>query len=161
MNIFEIDFRQYPADVRHVGDGFFAPIIRLQEFVIGPPDLVREFIHSRNILYAVLKRDQKRFDNAVSPMLEPHLLDQSEKLLGMIPDVSFGREIEWERGQIDLIVFDSINNNLIHFQANAAITPHGSRMVTRVEDQVRIAMISWIECIAPPANSLIIKLSKG
>lgn len=140
LELFSIDFRKTRPDVSHAGDGFFPPIVLVPGAVLVNTDLMRMTFQSRNLLYALNRRDRTTFDNVVSSKLEPHLLEQCAAVLQALPGVQVGRNVRWTngdiRGEIDLLAYDKQANVAVHAQAKAAMPPHGARLVQRLEGRV-------------------------
>ncbi len=133
---------------QQAGDGFWPPFLRFDRAVLFSPHALRSMLSERNLLYALNKLDQARFDRLVSEHLEPALLDDVEAALSAIPAARVARNFEWregtEAGEIDLLLADVATQTAIHLQAKAAVPPHGARMTQRVEDRT-IEAIKQIE----------------
>lgn len=121
------------------GEGFFPPFLRLENALLFSPHAVKRMMPERNLLYAMLRTDQERFDNVVSQHLEPALLDDAARYLAAQPDVEVTTNHNWDQGEIDLLAFHEPSNSALQLQAKAAVPPQGARMVAQVESRTREA----------------------
>ncbi|MHA7777898.1 hypothetical protein [Roseibium sp. M-1] len=121
------------------GEGFFPPFLRLENALLFSPHAVKRMMPERNLLYAMLRTDQERFDNVVSQHLEPALLDDAARYLAGQPDVEVTTNHNWDQGEIDLLAFHEPSNSALQLQAKAAVPPQGARMVAQVESRTREA----------------------
>lgn len=121
------------------GEGFFPPFLRLEDALLFSPHAAKRMMPERNLLYSMLRTDQKRFDNVVSQHLEPALLDDAAQYLSAQPDVEVVTNVNWEKGEIDLLAFHEPSNSALQLQAKAAVPPQGARMVAQVESRTREA----------------------
>lgn len=121
------------------GEGFFPPFLRLEDALLFSPHAVKRMMPERNLLYSMLRTDQKRFHNFVSQHLEPALLDDAARYLSAQPDVEVVTNVNWEKGEIDLLAFHEPSNSALQLQAKAAVPPQGARMVAQVESRTREA----------------------
>ena len=87
----------------------------------------------RNILYVANKQDRQHFNEVISPNLEPELLSQAEHIFARCDDVVVRRNVLWEHGEIDLLVYSRPTNTALQIQAKAPIPPQGARMTRQVE----------------------------
>lgn len=160
MDIFSFD----PAEGTVVaGDGFFPPLLRIQDSYLFSPHIVRVMMASRNLLYAVNKRDRRRFDDLVSANLEPKLVSAAAELFRAIEGVSVVPNASWNKGEIDLLVFDPSVNTVLHIQAKAPIPVEGARMVHSLEDHVRkgFAQLDAFRKLTPAERDRIVSRAVG
>ncbi len=134
------------------GDGFFPPLLRVEDCYLFSPHIVRVMMAARNVLYAVNKRDRKRFDDLVSSNLEPTLIADAATLFRTIEGVSVVSNVAWGKSEIDLLVFDQRVNAMLHVQAKAPIPVEGARMVRSLEDHVRKGFAQLAAFRALPAS---------
>lgn len=137
VEFFAIDFRTQPTDVTHAGDGFFPPIIRMKGSVLLSPELVRMSIQPRNIVYALRRRNKHKFDRAISQDLEPHLITQACAIFSNAPDLMVKKNVSWDKGEIDILLFEPGANTAMQMQVKATLPVQGARLVDRLEDRVR------------------------
>ncbi len=121
---------------QHAGDGFFPPIIRFPKAHLFNPDAVRAMLAARNIAYAVNRSDKERFSKTVAADLEPSLIAAAMPSLSQIPGTEIVSNVQWERGEIDVLLFRASENAAVHIQAKGALPPQGARMVQAVESRV-------------------------
>lgn len=138
FSIFALDFRKKPARTELGGDGYFPPLA----FLVGGGLLIGPyftwlFTHTRNMLYALLKTDQQKFDNVVSGGLEPQLLIHVESMFRRLPGIEIKANVAWDAREIDLLVFEPATNTALHIQAKAPIAPYGARMIARLESRIQ------------------------
>lgn len=115
------------------GEGFFAPLIRLGGNFIFSPHAMQIMPGERNILYVSNKQDRQHFNEVVSSHLEPGLLIHAERVFSRFPSMIVRKNIIWERGEIDLLVYNRATNTALQVQAKAPIPPQGARMTRQVE----------------------------
>ena len=138
LRFFVLDLNE--GDDRAVRDGYFPPLVRVEDFAIVSPAMLRLLVMERNILYVINATDRKHFDNVVSEYLEPKLLEDFAALFTRVPTLKVRTSIEFESGELDLLVFDEVNNVALHAQAKAALPPQGGRMTTRIEGRSHEAL---------------------
>lgn len=117
------------------GEGFFPPFLRLENALLFSPHAVKRTMPERNLLYSMVRIDKKKFDNVVSSHLEPALLDDAAEFLSGLPGVEIKRNVNWERGEIDLLAYHEASNSAFQLQAKAGVPPQGARMVAQVESR--------------------------
>ncbi len=115
------------------GEGFLAPLIRLGGAFIFSPRALLIMLGERNILYVANKQDRLHFNEVVSSNLEPELLSQAERVFARCEDTVVRRNVLWERGEIDLLVYSLPRNTALQIQAKVPIPPQGARMTRQVE----------------------------
>jgi hypothetical protein len=126
-----------PPNIDNGGEGFFPPFCRVGTRLLVNPWALRGMMSSRNILYAVLNTDQRKFDEHVSPLLEPQLTEMAVRIFNHLTDVQVVQNYSWGKGEFDLLVYRQSENCILHVQIKAAIAPDGARMTTRVEGRVK------------------------
>ena len=134
---FTLDYRFGRPDIRHVGDGYFPPALRLPGAILLCPDLVRTSLQIRNVLFALQRRNPSTFARLVSGHLEPQLISTASDMFRCFTKLDVISNVAWENGEIDLLVFDPENNAALHIQAKAPLPAHGVRMVDRLEGRLR------------------------
>jgi hypothetical protein len=87
----------------------------------------------RNLLYAMLRTDQRKFDEVVSRHLEPAIVAEAAAILSELPDVEIRTNVQWRAGEIDLVAYHAGSNSALQIQAKAGVPPEGARMLARVE----------------------------
>ncbi|MBY5798422.1 hypothetical protein [Rhizobium leguminosarum] len=117
------------------GDGFFPPFFRMGSYLLFSPHAVKFMMPERNLLYRMLRTDQRTFDNVVSRGLEPSLLQDAVKCFSDMPDVDVRPEVHWRNGEIDLLVYHAPSNTALQIQAKAAVPPQGARMLAQIESR--------------------------
>ena len=132
-----LDYRFGKPDVRHVGDGYFPPALRLPRYLLLLPDLVRVSAGARNVLFALQKRDPKCFANLVAAELEPQLIRTTVAMFRRFHDVQAVPNVKWGSGEIDLVVYNPAENVALAVQAKAPLPARGTRMVDRLEGRIR------------------------
>jgi len=83
----------------------------------------------------MVRTDKKRFDNVVSSHLEPALLEEAARFLSALPGVEVTKNVNWEKGEIDLLAYHEASNSAFQLQAKAGVPPQGARMVAQVESR--------------------------
>lgn len=117
------------------GEGFFPPFLRLGNALLFSPHAVKRMMPERNLLYAMVRTDKKTFDNVVSSHLEPALLEEVARYLSALPGVEVTKNVNWEKGEIDLLAYHEASNTAFQLQAKAGVPPQGARMVAQVESR--------------------------
>lgn len=118
-----------------VGEGFFPPFLKLSDTLLFSPHAIKRTMPERNLLYAMVRTDKKTFDNVVSSHLEPALLDEAAELLSEIVGVEVRKNVNWDKGEIDLLAYHEASNSAFQLQAKAGVPPQGARMVAQVESR--------------------------
>jgi hypothetical protein len=132
MSLFAVS----PPSAAGGGDGFFPPFWRLGSALLFNPNIVRTMLSSRNIPYALNRLDRQRFDELVSGSMEPALIEQAVGILREIDSLVIRKNVKWDAGEIDLLVYSPLENTALQIQAKAAIPPHGVRMLRAVEQRI-------------------------
>lgn len=117
------------------GEGFFPPFLRLGGALLFSPHAVKRTMPERNLLYSIVRTDKKRFDNVVSSHLEPALLEDAAQFLSALPGVEVAKNVNWQKGEIDLLAYHEASNSAFQLQAKAGVPPQGARMVAQVESR--------------------------
>lgn len=131
VNFFTIDLSQPHRS--GVGEGYFAPFLRLDDALLYSPHAVKRMMPERNLLYAIVRTDKKKFDDVDSQHLEPALLDDAEEFLSSLPGVEVAKNVNWDKGEIDLLAYHEGSNTGLQLQAKAGVPPQGARMIAQVE----------------------------
>lgn len=118
------------------GEGYTPPFIKIMESYLFSPYIVLKMITPRNILYGILKNNQKKFDNKISHLFEPNLINVVINIFKGIENIEIQINKTWEKSEFDILVYFPISNYLLHIQAKAAIPSEGARMVSRLETRI-------------------------
>jgi hypothetical protein len=114
---------------RHrLGDGLFPPFVRVGGSVNFTSDLLRRYVHERNLLWVLQREDNDRFNNLVSAAMEPALIDDVASVLGSHTDLVVRRGVGFANSELDLLLYDRRANAAMQIQAKAPIPPGGARM---------------------------------
>lgn len=132
MNIFSIN----PSDNYMYGDGYFPVFHEINDCYLFSPYTIRSLLSPRNMLYCILKTNQEKFDNQISPLLEPHLIAHCVRILEKLPNIEIKENKNWKNGEFDILAYFSNDNLVIHFQAKASMPPEGARMTLRLESRM-------------------------
>ncbi|WP_330448308.1 hypothetical protein FLP41_14275 [Paracoccus marcusii] len=116
VDLFTIDLDN--LDGSGAGEGF-PPFLRIGDALLFSPHAVKRTMPERNLLYAMVRTDKKRFDNVVSSHLEPALLEEVARYLSALPGVEVTKNVHWEKGEIDLIAYHEASNSAFQLQAKA------------------------------------------
>jgi hypothetical protein len=162
LSIFSLNFRVDPPQTDRGGEGYFPPmaLLRGESVVIGPY-LTFLYAHTRNVLYALQRLDQTKFDEVVSHGLEPQILLHAQSMLRRLPGVDVVPNVVWDTGEIDLLVFEEASNTALQIQAKAAIAPYGTRMISRLEGRVREGIRQLQDFRALPQEKIDAIISKA
>lgn len=133
VDLFTLDLDN--LDRSGAGEGFFPPFLKLGDALLFSPHAVKRTMPERNLLYAMVRTDKKRFDNVVSSHLEPALLEDVARYLSAIPGVEVTKNVNWAKGEIDLLAYHETSNSAFQLQAKAGVPPQGARMVAQVESR--------------------------
>jgi hypothetical protein len=90
----------------------------------------------RNLLYLINRYDPDLFNNKISKHLEPELLKNCIALLSEITFLDIKSNINWAKGEFDIIAYDANTNCIMHFQAKASIPVEGARMTRNLEARI-------------------------
>lgn len=130
-----VDLYSHKAGGQIGGDGFLPPLHPLGNGVLFSPAATQMMLGSRNVAYGLNKSDPVRFADVLSSHLEPFLLSKAVAIVQRIPGVEVRTNVHWEKGEIDLVVYDSSSNHALHVQAKAPVPPQGARMTKAVESR--------------------------
>jgi hypothetical protein len=133
VDLFTID--PDSVDCSGAGDGFFPPFFRLGDALLFSPHAIKRTMPERNLLYAMVRTDKKTFDNVVSSHLEPVLIEEVAELLSDLAGVEVRKNVNWDKGEIDLLAYHEASNSAFQLQAKAGVPPQGARMVAQVESR--------------------------
>ena len=131
VDFFVMDATQ--GNFEKAGDGYLPPFVRIDGSLLFSPFAVRAMLPERNLLYVSNRVNRDHFANVISSSLEQSLLDELIRAFALIERWQVMPNVIWERGEIDLLVFDAAENSALNLQAKAAIPPHGARMTRQVE----------------------------
>lgn len=118
------------------GDGYFPPLILLNESIIYSPLSLRYFLNFNNILYSINKKNRPLFDQNISPHLEPTLINQIAYLFSFYQNVETKKNVNYSESEIDLVVLSKSEETCLFFQAKTTIAPDSARTVARVQDRI-------------------------
>lgn len=121
------------GNCKKAGDGYFPPLMRIADGFLFSAHALKEMLPQRNLLYVMNKDRKSLFDSKVSGFLEPQLLSEVEGILSGIPGVCSARNVNWDGGEIDLLVVQPSEGVALQIQAKAALPPQGARMTHQVE----------------------------
>lgn len=115
------------------GEGFFPPFLRLSDALLFSPHAVKRTMPERNLLYTIARTDKTKLNNVVSSHLEPALLEDAAQFLESLPGVEVRKNVNWEKGELDILAYHEASNSAFQVQAKAGVPPQGARMVAQVE----------------------------
>jgi len=115
------------------GDGFFPPFILFDKCFISSVYASFYMLNINNILYSINKLQPKLFNEKVSKHLEPTLINQLIYLFSSLDGIETRKNINYSKGEIDLIVLSEKENTCLIIQVKATIAPDSSRTVERVQ----------------------------
>ena len=141
MHFFVVDAKARKAP--QAGDGFFPPIIRIGDGYLFSSHIVRATMSTRNILYVKNKLEPESF-SLIANEMEPSLIAAAVKIFRQIPRVVVVPNVNWDAGEIDILVFSPDENAALQVQAKAAIPPEGARMTRAMETRI-IEALSQLE----------------
>lgn len=124
----------------HSGDGYFPPFIWLDDNLLFSSVGTKYLLPFNNLLYSLNKKSVKQFSEKISPHLEPALIRQMEYVFGKMPNALIQKNINYEGGEIDLVVLDQVQNTALCFQVKATVAPDSARTVQRVETRAMEGM---------------------
>lgn len=134
MKIFSLNVN----DKFKLQDGHYPLFIEYEDLYMFSPFNVRSQISPRNLLYLLNKKEASIFNEKISQHLEPGLIEHCINLLKKIPHLEIKSNINWGgKGEFDIIAYDSIQNNILHFQAKASIPVEGARMTQNLESRIK------------------------
>ena len=118
------------------GDGFFPPFIQLKSGILFQPAIVKSMLHFRNIPYIMNKCWQNEYNNILSSTMETKLISLACEIFSRLKNTIIKRNILWDDGEIDLLVYRNSENVAVHIQAKGSIPPQGARMISNIEDRI-------------------------
>ncbi|WP_371325240.1 hypothetical protein VX159_06915 [Dechloromonas sp. ZY10] len=134
MRFFAVDAKARTAP--QAGDGFLPPIIKFGDGYLFSPQIVRTVMSTRNLLYVKNKLAPDSFSRSIANEMEPALIAAAVKIFQQIPQLVVVPNVCWERGEIDILVFNPDENAALQIQAKAAIPPEGARMTRAMETRI-------------------------
>lgn len=119
-------------------DGYYPVFFEYEDSYLFSPFSVRVNMSPRNLLYLLNKNDPDIFNNEVSEHLEPQLICNCINLLSKIDSLEIRSNINWSsKGEFDIIAYDTIHNNVLHFQVKGTIPVQGARMTRNLESRMQ------------------------
>lgn len=114
-------------------DGYFPPLILAGDSVIFSPLALRYMYAFNNILFSVKEKQQRVFDQQISCHLEPTLIRQVEQLFSYFGNIQCASNVNYDGGEVDLLVLDTVSEVCLAFQIKATIAAASTRGVSRVQ----------------------------
>lgn len=122
---------------RRGGEGFMPPIVRLGTEAIVSPDLLMRFLQPRNVLYHIMRTNEKKFNKLVSQALEPTLASSIEDAMSKVSGCLILRSVKYDGGEIDIMVVDPKTGTVLICEIKGVLPPHGSRLIARTAGRIR------------------------
>ncbi len=146
------------SEVGLSGEGYLAPVIAYDDYVLLSPHAMYQMTPERNILYVLNKLERKRFNDFASAELEPSLLIHAEELIKSIPGIKVKTNVNWRNGEIDLLAYCQATNSAIQLQAKAAIPAVGARMTRQLESNslTAVRQLQAFEQLSPDEKDALI-----
>lgn len=101
---------------------------------------------TRNLLYVENKLDPDSFSRRIANEMEPALVAAAVKIFQQISQLIVVPNVHWEKGEIDILIFNPDENAALQVQAKAAIPPEGARMTRAMETRIAEAFLQ-LECL--------------
>lgn len=117
-------------------EGYFPTFFEFESSYIFSPFNIRTRLSPRNLLYILLKTNQKLFDESLSHFLEPNLIKNAVFLLQNITSLKIEVNKNWGKGEFDIVMYEPEKNIIIHVQAKGTIPAEGARMTKRLESRM-------------------------
>ena len=117
-------------------EGYFLTFFEFESSYIFSPFNIRTRLSPRNLLYILLKTNQKLFDESLSHFLEPNLIKNAVFLLQNITSLKIEVNKNWGKGEFDIVMYEPEKNIIIHVQAKGTIPAEGARMTKRLESRM-------------------------
>lgn len=117
-------------------EGYFPTFFEFKNSYIFSPFNIRTRLSPRNLLYILLKTNQKLFDDSLSHFLEPNLIKHAVSLLQNITSLKIEVNKNWGKGEFDIVIYEPETNIIIHVQAKGTIPAEGARMTKRLESRM-------------------------
>lgn len=133
VDVFTIDLDN--LETTGAGEGFFPPFLKLGDSLLFSPHAIKRTMPERNLLYTISRKQNEKFNNVVSSHLEPALLDDAAQFLETLPGVEVRKNVNWRKGELDLLAYHEGSNSAFQIQAKAGVPPQGARMVAQVESR--------------------------
>ena len=125
---------------KHSGDGYFPPIVKVDDGYFLPPMAIKSFICNRNLLFAFQKQDSHRFNSMISKSFEPSLITWIVRDLSILNGIEVRLNHVWSAssssGEIDILIYSYKLNKVVIIQVKAVIPPQGARMVRNVQSRI-------------------------
>jgi len=132
MEIFAVDVKDDFSNQ----EGYFPIFFEFENSYMFSPFNIRTRLSPRNLLYILLKTNQKLFDESLSHFLEPNLITHAVSLLQNISSLKIEVNKEWGKGEFDIVMYEAEKNIIIHVQAKGTIPAEGARMTKRLESRM-------------------------
>lgn len=144
-------------------EGFCPPFIISDENYIFSPSSAQYYMSSRNIAYSCLQKHSDHFNKNVSSHLEPRLLDIAVNIFGLMKGLEIKRNIIWENGEIDLIVYRELDKAILLIEAKAAVVAEGARMVRNTESRIQVGLdqIAKFKALSSKKKAMILSNALG
>jgi hypothetical protein len=144
LQLFTLDFSSSTSKNKsrnkHSGDGYFPPIIKIDNGYCVPPRAVKSSLSNRNLIFAFQKQNPATFNSVVSSAFEPSLIELIAKDLSAFSDIEVRLNHSWaissSKGEIDILVYSAKLNKILVVQVKAVIPPQGARMVRNVQSRI-------------------------
>jgi hypothetical protein len=134
MRFFAVDAKARIAP--QAGDGFLPPVIKFGDGYLFSSHIVRTVMSTRNLLYVANRLDPDSFSRSIANEMEPALIAAAMKIFQQISQLIVVPNVCWERGEIDILIFNPDENAALQVQAKAAIPPEGARMTRAMETRI-------------------------
>lgn len=117
-------------------EGYFPIFFDFEDSYMFSPFNIRTRLSPRNLLYILLKTNKKLFDESLSQFLEPNLIKHAVYLFESFSSIRIKINKKWEKGEFDIIMYEALENVIIHVQAKGTLPAEGARMTKRLEDRI-------------------------
>jgi hypothetical protein len=121
------------SEKAYCGEGFLPPFILFDKHIISSVYASFYMLNLNNVLYSINKMQPKLFDEKISQHLEPTLINQLVYLFSSLHGVSTRKNVNYSKGELDLLVLSEVDNTCLVIQVKATIAPDSSRSVDRVQ----------------------------
>lgn len=124
----------------HSRDGYFPPIIKIDDGYCVPPMAVKSFFCNRNLLFAFQRKNLHKFNSVISGSFEPSLISSIKKDLSIFDDLEIRLNHTWKnlslKGEIDIVIYTRKLNKVLVIQVKAVIPPQGATSVRNVQSRI-------------------------
>lgn len=167
-SVFDKIFRFFSMDLSRfepakLADGFSPTFLILGDAVLFCPAQLPMNLSFRNVLFVLNRENPNWFSANVSANLEPCLIGQAINELSKIPGIICRANVNYQGGEIDLVVYSEKDCTCVHVQAKAPLAPQGARMVNAVQDRMLegVAQIKNFGNLAPQTRNEIVSRAFG